>query len=480
MRTTRNLLLLLALTGCGSGKDGAVTENAAQPGSPAPAPGAPGNPAATASAPQGNAAQAPAAPADGKKKLTPQEGLALSRELIAKRDFQNALTVLTQVVRAQPNYVEAYVQRANLLAAANRTTLAIEDLTAAIKFQSDNAKLFNSRGYLHLQLKQYDEALADFERATSLDTSFAQPINNRGLVRISQGDFETALKDFAYALQLDPKYFDALNNRGFVFTKQGKVDEAIAAFTEAVTINPNYVNGWVNRGQAYMQARKYDQAAADFSKLITLQPGNLQFYQLRAEAFRELGKTSEAARDQAHVQWTQTLAQLNRDLAKNPKDADAWVARGRHLLLEDKFSEALADFERALKAKTDHAPALLGRAMVWARQGKEAEALQACTAIIEKSGELEAYSLRGDLLLRGKQFDAAIADFEAAHRFDSQVAEAYMGRAELRKGRGEIQQASADIAQAQSLDPKLRPANYEVPARDGQEVARPLPNRSQR
>jgi len=477
MRTTRNLLMLIALTGCGSGKEAAVTGTATQPGTAASptAQGATAGPAAPA-----DGSQAPPAPAQAKKKVTPQEGLAIARELIAKRDFQTALTVLTQVLRAQPDYVEAYVQRANLLAAASRTTLAIDDLTAAIKIQADNAKLFNSRGYLYLQQKQHEEALADFERATSLDTSFAQPINNRGLVRIAQGDLETALKDFGYALQLDPKYFDALNNRGFVLTKQGKIDEAIAAFTEAVTINPNYVNGWINRGQTHMQAKKFDQAAADFSKLIALQPGNLQFYQLRAEAFREHGKTSEAARDQAHVQWTQTLAQLNRDLAKNPKDSDAWVARGRHLLVEDKFSEALADFERALKAKADHVPAQLGRAMVWARQGKAAEALQACTAIIEKSGEQEAYSLRGDLQLQGQKFDAAIADYEAAHRFDSHVAKAYLGRAEQRKGRGEIQQASADIAQAQSLDPKLRPANYEVPPREDQEVARPLPNRSQR
>jgi tetratricopeptide (TPR) repeat protein len=457
MRKTLWTIALGTLVGCGSGKDegttAATTPAPAQDGTPA-APGGDGKPVT----------------------LTAEQGLQLAKKLIEKRELQNALQVLTQVIKAKPTYADAYLQRANLLSAANRNTLAIEDLSAAVKLQPDNAKTWNSRGFLYLMQRDFPKALADFEKATSLDTNYAQAINNRGLVRIAQEQFEVAMKDFEAALRIDPKYFDAENNRGFALLKLNRKDEAITAFTSAVTINPNYVNGFANRGQAYMETEQFDRAVSDFSKLISLQPGMLAFYKLRADAYRKLGQTSEAARDQAHVEWTQQLVALNRDLAKDQKSPAHWVARGRHLLIGEKYSEAAADFDRALAIDADHIGGQLGRATVWARQGKAAEAIQACTVLIEKRNDLEARSLRGDLYLQQKQFDAAIADYEVAQRFDSQVAEAYKGRAAQYQANGQIQQASADLAQAAALDPKLRSANYEVPAGQQASDARPFQN----
>lgn len=455
MRKTYRWALLLGLVGCGNSDPAPQTVQALAPSVVAPG----------------------ATPADAPRKITPEQAVTLAQELIQKRDLNTAAQLLNEAILANPKLVDAYTARASLLADAKLYVRAIQDMDAVIELQPENPKFLNTRGYFHLLLQNNDAAMEDFNKAIALDPKYAQPLNNRGLVRISQGgfhkqsgeldkvdgEFAKAVHEFNAALRIDPQYVDAHNNRGFALSLSKKYDESIVSFSKAIELNDEYVNAWNNRGQAQALAGRPEVAIADFSKAIELQPATMEYYQQRADAYLAAGKPELARQDLDHVAWSYELDALNRQLNAEPKNPENWVARGNHLQKVARWDEAVQNYDDALKLVQNCVGAQVGRAKVLFHQQKLDEALTACNTILKANPDRDTASLRGDILFQQGQFDAAIADYKISHRFDSQVAQAYLKRAEQRKASGEIQQASADMVQAVRMDPRLRANAPEVP-----------------
>lgn len=455
MRKTIGWVLLAGLTGCGQGEP--VPQEAAV------APAVTSQPDAVAPA------------TNGPKHITPEEALAMAKELIQKRNYSDASKLLNEAIRANPTLVEAYITRATLLADAKQYTRAVADLDAAIRLQPDNAKYLNTRGYFQLLLQNYDDAMTDFNAALALDLNYPQPLNNRGLVRIAQEDYDMAVKEFDAALKIDAKYTDAHNNRGFALSRAKKFDDAIASFSKALEFDPKYINAWNNRGQAHALAGHHAEAIADFTKAIELQPAMMEYYQQRSDAYLASGQPELARNDLEHIEWSLELDALNRELNAHPKDPMNWVARGRHLEKVQRWDDALKNFEDALKLDKTCQEAVIGRATVLFHQGKVDDALKVCNEILAAGPNCDASSIKGDILTQQGKLDEAIAEYKLAQRFDSQVAQAYFKRGQQRKASGDIQQASADIIQAVKMDPSLKAQATDVQVPDEEPVAPTAP-----
>ena len=458
MRKTYPWVLLLSVLGCGQSD---------------PAPGNTQAPTPSVTAPAASGLEAP-------KQISPEQAVALAHELIQKQDYNAASQLLAQAIQANPQLVEAYTTRASIFSEAKLYTRAIRDMDEAITLEPENAKFYNTRGYFSLLLQDNEPAMEDFNRSIALDLEYAQPLNNRGLVHISlsgshkeAGEFKeaedelaSAVKQFDSALKLDSKYVDAHNNRGFALSLSKQYDGAIVSFSKAIEINAKYVNAWNNRGQAHALAGHHDLAIADFTQAIELQPSTMEYFQQRADAYVAAGEPNLARQDLDHVEWSYELDALNRQLNAEPKNPQNWVARGQHLEKVARWDEALQNYADALKLDAECIAAQVGRATVLFRQSKVEEALAACNAVLKTSPNRDAASLRGDILNHQGQYDAAIADYKLAQRFDALVAQAYVKRAEQHKASGDIQQASADMVQAVRMDPSLRSQAPEVPAEE--------------
>ncbi len=419
--------------------------------------------------------------------LSPELAVKQAQDLAQKREAKAAIVLLDQAIQANPDLVEAYATRANILSEAQLYDQAVHDMDKAIRLKPDVAEFYNTRGYFCLLMENFGPAMEDFNRAIALDRNYAQPLNNRGLVLISLGgqfklsgdiekastEFRKAVNEIDTALLIDDKYVDAHNNRGFALSLDKQYDEAVRSFTRAIELNDKYVNAWNNRGQAYAQTGQHELAVADFTKAIELQPTTLEYYQLRADAYLAAGKTDLARADLDHIEWYYELDAINRRLAANPKATVHWVERGNHLRKVARWDEALQNYRDALRVDPNCQPARIGQAFIQYQQGQLEAALAACQKILEAGPQREALSLRGDILNQQGHFQEAIADYEAAQRFDSKVAQAYLKRAELRKSQGEIQQASADIMQAIEMDPSLRKSLPDAPQAEIEEHVKP-------
>src|SRR5499427_444852 len=162
----------------------------------------------------------------------------------------------------------------------------------------------------------------------------------------------------------------------------------------------------------------------------------------------------------AALTWHQTkiyynLETLWRDtLAKNPV---AWMAHnnlGALLARQGKFTEAIEQYERALRLKPDEAEAYTNLGGVLARQGKLTEAVQNCERALQLEPDYaEAYyNLAVALAAQGK-LPEAVKNYERALQLKPDYAEACNNLGVALSEQGKLAEATKNYERALQLKP---------------------------
>ena len=236
-------------------------EPAAKAATPAPSPQPKAEPklVATPAASASSPAQASPTPPSADAKAAYDEGMRLIDEdkaAEAARRFDDA-------IRAKPDYVDAYVGRAEARRLLLQYDLSVEDCNKIIQLKADEPRGYNCRGFAHQLLKQ----------------------------------FEAALPDFNEAIRLNPNFAIAYEHRGTTYNLLEKYDRAVEDYSQALRVAPRNPLFYIRRGNAYSSLKQYDKAIRDYTEVIRLEPNNANAYRLRALAEEASGDAAGAAAD---------------------------------------------------------------------------------------------------------------------------------------------------------------------------------------
>ena len=160
---------------------------------------------------------------------------AQGKHLEAALQFQKA-------VMLDPNYPDAWANRANALGAIGRQLgppltdiflfCANRDFDTAIMLangrisEADAANFYNNRGVNWVDQNQHKTALADYEMAAKLNPKLPQTHLNIANVKKYLGDVVGARQSYNDALEVDPTYWDATFNRSIMDLELGNFEEA--------------------------------------------------------------------------------------------------------------------------------------------------------------------------------------------------------------------------------------------------------------
>jgi tetratricopeptide (TPR) repeat protein len=278
---------------------------------------------------------------------------------------EEALGMFNRAVKIDPEYVDAFTNRANVFMGAGARAqydLSIADSTAALNWQPwGNAR--NNRALAYMGAKLFARAQADFKMLTR-----ANPYDYG--IRLNQANM------FLQMGEDDPKYFD----------------EALKSIDEAIALQENSYRTYEARGHILYRMKKPEQAVAAFQKAI--------------DKIREGAKLLPAD-SPAAANWKLVDKGLN-SVTPNPTSAsvdlrEAAVQFSQKHLLSDVFSN-------------------LGRAYeLWATERKQPKyrrnALQEFTrAIFLESDNFRHYYFRGECYLEMDRPAEAMQDFDSALR----------------------------------------------------------------
>ena len=93
--------------------------------------------------------------------------------------------------------------------------------------------------------------------------------------------------------------------------------------------------GYSDRGVSYFKKGQYDQAIADYNRAIEINPKDAKAYNNRGIAYGEKG------------QYGLSIADFNKVLEISPRDADAYINRGHTYMKSGNKQKACSDWKRA-------------------------------------------------------------------------------------------------------------------------------------
>jgi tetratricopeptide (TPR) repeat protein len=352
---------------------------------------------------------------------------SLCRGLIhaTKKEYDNAISQLTEAIRLDANDVLAYNSRGNAYSAKGDHDNAIADYTKAIEIDPAFVLALSNRSNGYRIKREYDLAIADASRAIELNPSYAVAYSNRGLAYGGKGDNDRAIADYTKAIEIDPKYARAYDNRGVAYWRKGNKDGAIADYSNAIEADKKYSNAYINRGLARRAKGEIDGAIADYSAAIEINPQYAPTYNHRGNAYVDKGEHELAIAD-----FTKAIGLDPKDLpgAKKANLDGGTVEDHPSIELDPKFADAYNN-----------------RGMAYARKGDRTRAIADYTKALEFNPKfIWGYNNRGLAYSSMGAYDKAIADFDKAIEIDGKSAIVYLNRGFAHEKRNDKDLAIAD------------------------------------
>lgn len=155
---------------------------------------------------------------------------------IQQGDLRGALEDINQSLRLNPNYVQGYQARANLLSAQGNQQAAIADYSQALRLDASFVPAYIGRASAKSAMGDHAAAIEDYSRALKLNDNYIQAYIGRGASYAALKDFNRALNDLNQALSRDPSNGAAYYNRGGVLQLRGDRANAMRDFRQAAEI----------------------------------------------------------------------------------------------------------------------------------------------------------------------------------------------------------------------------------------------------
>jgi tetratricopeptide (TPR) repeat protein len=415
--------------------------------------------------------------------------------------YQEALRILDRARQLGFQTRAYHFRRAHFLEQLGESEEAREDRERAASLPPEGALDHFLLGEDHYRRGRWEQAMTSFNRALSLQPAHFWAHFFLAVCHLKVQQWEAAKADLNACLAQQPDFVWACLFRSFANEKLQAIPEAKADFQKALQLEPNddarYVL-FLSRGIHHFNQRELERAAADFRSAMALKPDQYNAYLNLAQVHLAQGQFEEAAE------------QVRAALRLRPPVrvvADYHLERGRHLLRDKRYEEAVGACEAALRL-SPHQPLshevcgrawlalgryeqaersfdqylrqggeeksdlFRGRGLVRMKLGKYPEAVDDYTRALELAPDADIYQHRGWAHFFSDAWKLALRDFSKAIELGPEAGDAYTGRGLARVMLGDYRGAVADAEAALRRKPGTPEMMHNIACILAQAVAR--------
>jgi tetratricopeptide (TPR) repeat protein len=171
--------------------------------------------------------------------LDKTNALRLSAEsLISENKYAGAITLLQDLLKIEPNDVEALVKIAQCYIEEKRPdySQAINHLTAASNVDPNNAEVFSLMGVCHSLQNDGKKALVFFLKAKSIRPKVRRIIKNLGDCYHGNEDYHKAIEIYQEGIEIYPKEFEFYQSIGACYQSLKQYHKALESYDKALSL----------------------------------------------------------------------------------------------------------------------------------------------------------------------------------------------------------------------------------------------------
>jgi tetratricopeptide (TPR) repeat protein len=271
-------------------------------------------------------------------------------------NLKDAVDQFTKSLGIDPEYVQAYIERARAYESMNELQNAADDLKRALVFEQKEEELFYDAARLNFMLTHYQDALDLINKSLGLNGKYEQAYRMLSRIQLALGDYSNALVAINKALSLKD---NPENNfyRGQVSEKMKNFNQAEIDYGKAIIKNAKYTDAYLALATLRLELNKPDAAMENCNAALAMEPNNRDAYLIRSRIYAKLTEYPKAIDDMSKI------------LYSNPEDKEMYLIRGSYYQEFTQHQNAINDFTRALMIDNTFAEAIYKRAFSYEQVG---------------------------------------------------------------------------------------------------------------
>ncbi|XP_055917100.1 protein O-mannosyl-transferase Tmtc3 [Eupeodes corollae] len=256
-----------------------------------------------------------------------------------KTRLEEADHLYKQAISMRADYVQAYINRGDILMKLNRTNEAQEVYEKALLYDNENADIYYNLGVVFLEQGKSSQANVYFNKAIELAPDHEQALLNSaillqelggkehrqisrerlfkilkmdqnnervffnlGMLAMDENNFEDAENYFKRAIHIKNDFRSALFNLALMLADAHRPLDAVPYLNQLIRFHPNHIKGLILLGDIYINHMKdLDAAEVCYRSILRYEPHNIQGLHNLCVVFVERRKLAKALKCLTYV-----------------------------------------------------------------------------------------------------------------------------------------------------------------------------------
>ncbi len=313
------------------------------------------------------------------------------------KQYEAAEKTLNQVLKKNPNRIEALLNKARVLAAQNKPSGAKELILEVLDKKPDNLQALLMMGDISRLQGNVSEAKNSYQKALLVAPDNVSALLANAGIKISDGDFDEALKLSEQVLKTNPDNPLANFLQALAFYKSKNYEKSEHALLKVLRISPEHIPSHQMLGAIYFSDGRLEQARASLEKVVRKMPDNLVPVKLLAATWIKLNEPDAA------------IKVIERALPEHESDAQLLALLGSAYMRANNSTKGTTYLERAVSLSPENARIQTQLALGRLASGDDSEAVRALEAAVQLGQDVfQADVLLIMTLMKNKEYQKAL------------------------------------------------------------------------
>lgn len=412
---------------------------------------------------------------------------------------QEAFQAFQEVLRLEPNHVEAHFRLGAILWAQRNIPQALQLMQRSAELAPNNPSLRLSVGGYFEQANIIDRAIEHYRAATQLlegtpEFKEADKRLNLALVKDygAKGDMDTSLQLLNALVAEYPDDMRVIQHLGFAYVLANRFEDAAQVYLDVLAREPNNDAAHLNLANVYERMEDFPRAVTHFNKVIELnadagrvmeakvrvrlitakqmqQQGSLELAAAELERARQDAPNHPAVNTQLAAiyrelkRFDDAEAALNKVVEAAPDNLDVHLQLGKLYLERNNYIDGVWHLDWVVSRGGNTPLADEARQMLSQLESTFGDQVQGMRAmalnknqfkqrVAANPNDIEAHFNLGVILLGQQMWDKARTEFETVRELDPSIARAYLNLAQIYAQAGQFKEAGDAIVTYLSLE----------------------------